>query len=314
MDGFRDRLNRGTQERGTYDRYERTSRRGMYSQGSQSGPSIDEIAQLVDESNGKQLEVINDLFEDAKDDRFESEKQILAAIDELIETVNREEAKEDDDSRYEVRTEDDGLYTELKASSEEILRTVNSNSDLLQQFAEEQLPMLIRGNSSILNQIREALSDQEDMIKRISDEIERTSENNVGVNTSNGNEEVLNVASTNNALLNALRSDVAGIQAEIRNTTDRLSKKADEENSPLDDEDVLTKSKAEDMYKKLDETIHNDCVKVYRNVQKLMEEQNAGADDSIKKSIGGLRLLSIINLILLLLNLLALLAKIFEII
>lgn len=314
MDGFRDRLNRGTQERGTYDRYERTSRRGMYSQGSQSGPSIDEIAQLVDESNGKQLEVINDLFEDAKDDRFESEKQILATIDELIETVNREEAKEDDDSRYEVRNEDDGLYTELKASSEEILRTVNSNSDLLQQFAEEQLPMLIRGNSSILNQIREALSDQEDMIKKISDEIERTSENNVGVNTSNGNEEVLNVASTNNALLNALRSDVAGIQAEIRNTTDRLSKKADEENSPLDDEDVLTKSKAEDMYKKLDETIHNDCVKVYRNVQKLMEEQNAGADDSIKKSIGGLRLLSIINLILLLLNLLALLAKIFEII
>lgn len=314
MDGFRDRLNRGTQERGTYDRYERTSRRGMYSQGSQSGPSIDEIAQLVDESNGKQLEVINDLFEDAKDDRFESEKQILAAIDELIETVNREEAKEDDDSRYEVRNEDDGLYTELKASSEEILRTVNSNSDLLQQFAEEQLPMLIRGNSSILNQIREALSDQEDMIKKISDEIERTSENNVGVNTSNGNEEVLNVASTNNALLNALRSDVAGIQAEIRNTTDRLSKKADEENSPLDEEDILTKSKAEDMYKKLDETIHNDCVKVYRNVQKLMEEQNAGADDSIKKSIGGLRLLSIINLILLLLNLLALLAKIFEII
>ena len=314
MDGFRDRLNRGTQERGTYDRYERTSRRGMYSQGSQSGPSIDEIAQLVDESNGKQLEVINDLFEDAKDDRFESEKQILAAIDELIETVNREEAKEDDDSRCEVRNEDDGLYTELKASSEEILRTVNSNSDLLQQFAEEQLPMLIRGNSSILNQIREALSDQEDMIKRISDEIEKTSENNIGVNTSNGNEEVLNVASTNNALLNALRSDVAGIQAEIRNTTDRLSKKADEENSPLDDEDVLTKSKAEDMYKKLDETIHNDCVKVYRNVQKLMEEQNAGADDSIKKSIGGLRLLSIINLILLLLNLLALLAKIFEII
>lgn len=314
MDGFRDRLNRGTQERGTYDRYERTSRRGMYSQGSQSGPSIDEIAQLVDESNGKQLEVINDLFEDAKDDRFESEKQILAAIDELIETVSREEAKEDDDSRYEVRNEDDGLYTELKASSEEILRTVNSNSDLLQQFAEEQLPMLIRGNSSILNQIREALSDQEDMIKKISDEIERTSENSVGVNTSNGNEEVLNVASTNNALLNALRSDVAGIQAEIRNTTDRLSKKADEENSPLDDEDVLTKSKAEDMYKKLDETIHNDCVKVYRNVQKLMEEQNAGADDSIKKSIGGLRLLSIINLILLLLNLLALLAKIFEII
>ena len=313
MDGFRDRLNRGTQERGSYDRYERSSRRSMYSQGAQGGPSIEEIAQLVDESNGKQLEVINDLFEDAKDDRFESEKQILAAIDELIETVNKEEAKDVNSSSYEDDNSSSS-YSELKASSEEILRTVISNSDLLQQFAEEQLPMLIRGNSSILNQIREALSDQEDMIKKISDEVERTSENTVSANTSNGNEEVLNVASTNNALLNALRSDVAGIQAEIRNTTDRLSQKADEENAPLDDEDVLTKTKAEDMYKKLDETIHNDCVKVYRNVQKLMEEQNAGADDSVKKSIGGLRLLSIINLILLLLNLLALLANIFEII
>lgn len=313
MDGFRDRLNRGTQERGSYDRYERSSRRSMYSQGAQGGPSIDEIAQLVDESNGKQLEVINDLFEDAKDDRFESEKQILAAIDELIETVNKEEAKDLNSSSYEDDNSSSS-YSELKASSEEILRTVNSNSDLLQQFAEEQLPMLIRGNSSILNQIREALSDQEDMIKKISDEVERTSENTVSANTSNGNEEVLNVASTNNALLNALRSDVAGIQAEIRNTTDRLSQKADEENAPLDDEDVLTKTKAEDMYKKLDETIHNDCVKVYRNVQKLMEEQNAGADDSVKKSIGGLRILSLINLLLLILNLLALLANIFEII
>lgn len=313
MDGFRDRLNRGTQERGSYDRYERSSRRSMYSQGAQGGPSIDEIAQLVDESNGKQLEVINDLFEDAKDDRFESEKQILAAIDELIETVNKEEAKDVNSSSCEDDNSSSS-YSELKASSEEILRTVNSNSDLLQQFAEEQLPMLIRGNSSILNQIREALSDQEDMIKKISDEVERTSENTVSANTSNGNEEVLNVASTNNALLNALRSDVAGIQAEIRNTTDRLSQKADEENAPLDDEDVLTKTKAEDMYKKLDETIHNDCVKVYRNVQKLMEEQNAGADDSVKKSIGGLRILSLINLLLLILNLLALLANIFEII
>lgn len=313
MDGFRDRLNRGTQERGSYDRYERSSRRSMYSQGVQGGPSIDEIAQLVDESNGKQLEVINDLFEDAKDDRFESEKQILAAIDELIETVNKEELKDVNSSSYEDDNSSSS-YSELKASSEEILRTVNSNSDLLQQFAEEQLPMLIRGNSSILNQIREALSDQEDMIKKISDEVERTSENTVSANTSNGNEEVLNVASTNNALLNALRSDVAGIQAEIRNTTDRLSQKADEENAPLDDEDVLTKTKAEDMYKKLDETIHNDCVKVYRNVQKLMEEQNAGADDSVKKSIGGLRILSLINLLLLILNLLALLANIFEII
>lgn len=309
MDGFRDRLNRGSSERGSYDRYERTPRRGAYVGGApQGGASADEIAQLMDESNGKQLEVINDLFEDAKDDRFESEKQILSAIDDLIAAVNTK----NDSVPQPVAEVKEASNDEGKAVTEEILRTVTSNADLLAQFAEEQLPMLVRGNSSILNQIREALLDQDDLIKRLSEEVARNASGTQNAAPAAGSEEMLNVASTNNALLNALRSDVAGIQAEIRNTTDRLSAKADEENAPLDDEDVLTKTKAEDMYKKLDETIHNDCVKVYRNVQKLLEEQGAGADDSIKKSIGGVKVLSIINLILLLLNFAALLARIFD--
>lgn len=313
MDGFRDRNNRGM-DRGSYDRY---SRRGSYGAVAPSaGVSADEIAQLLDESNGKQLDVINDLFEDARDDRLESEKQILNAIDDLIAVVNSRETVVADDSVDEeiVEPEDNALEVN-NALSEEILKTVTQNSDMLAQFAEEQLPMLIRGNSSILNQIRESLAEQDESIRRLSDEVSRGATSPMEMPTSSaGNEEVLNAATTNNALLNALRSDVAGIQAEIRSQAERMSANADDDNSPLDNEDVLTKAKAEEWYKSLDETIHADCVKVYRNVQKLMEEQNTSSGDDVKKSIGGLKVLAIFNLVLLVLNLVATIARILGIV
>ena len=313
MDGFRDRNNRGM-DRGSYDRY---SRRGSYGAAAPSaGVSADEIAQLLDESNGKQLDVINDLFEDARDDRLESEKQILNAIDDLIAVVNSRETVVADDSVDEeiVEPEDNALEVN-NALSEEILKTVTQNSDMLAQFAEEQLPMLIRGNSSILNQIRESLAEQDESIRRLSDEVSRGATSPMEMPTSSaGNEEVLNAATTNNALLNALRSDVAGIQAEIRSQAERMSAYADDDNSPLDNEDVLTKAKAEEWYKSLDETIHADCVKVYRNVQKLMEEQNTSSGDDVKKGIGGLKVLAIFNLVLLVLNLVATIARILGIV
>lgn len=315
MDGFRDRMNRGTSERGGYDRYERAPRRSSYAAAPQPGVSADEIAQLLDESNGKQLDVINDLFEDAKDDRFESEKQILNAIDDLIAVVNAKETVVDDvkDEELGVEEEKEDFSAENKALSEEILRVANSNADLLAQFAEEQLPMLIRGNSSILNQIREILAEQEDSIKRLSEDVIRDSQPQAPVTVSSNNEEILQAASTNNALLNALRSEVAGIQAEMRSQADRMAANASDD-TPLDSEDVLTKAKAEEWYKSLDETIHADCVKVYRNVQKLMEEKGSGSDDEVKKSIGGLKVIVIINLLLLLLNLVATVASILGII
>lgn len=312
MDGFRDRMNRGSSERGSYDRYERSPRRSSYGAAPQaSGIGADEIAQIIEESNGKQLDVINDFFEEAKDDRFESEKQILSAIDDLIAAVNTKETVVADDKEDEIVSD-----ASEQVSTEEILRVVTSNADLLAQFAEEQLPMLVRGNSSILNQIREALAEQDDSIRRLSDEVARNAAapQDIYSQPSNNNEEVLNAATTNNALLNALRSDVAGIQAEIRSTSERLAAKAESDNGPLDEEDVLTKAKAEEWYKNLDETIHADCVKVYRNVQKLLEEQNSGSDDNVKKEIGGLKVLAVFNLVLLILNLVATLVKLLGII
>lgn len=307
MDGFRDRLNRGNSERGSYDRYDRGARRSSYGAPASAGVNIDEIAQLVDESNGKQLDVINDLFEDAKDDRYESEKQILAALEDVILAVqkNADSAKDTEEVKEVAESEN------AQASNEEILRTVTSNADLLAQFAEEQLPMLIRGNSSILNQIRESLDEKDDILR----EILRNSSSQQEVSApSTSNDEVLSAAATNNALLNALRSDIAGIQSEIRSTADRISANADEENAPLDSDDRLTKAQADEMYKSMEEMVHGECVKVYRNVQKVLEDQNGTITASVKSGVGGIKGLTIINLVLLILNLVALLAHVFGII
>lgn len=262
MDGFRDRMNRGGYDRGGYDRYDR-NRRGSFS--AASSISADEVMQIVDDSNAKQLDYINDFFADARDDKNESDKQILAAIESVKNVVANKESA--------VVTED----SPVGSVSEQILRTATSNNDLLTQFAEEQLPMLVRGNSSTLNQIRTEIAQNEDLLKEF---------------------------------LNAIRSDVAGVQAEIRKSNERV----EDEDAPLDTEDVFTKAQADEMYKNMEENVHAECVKVYRNVQKVVEDQNATLVSEVKSSIGGVKGLTILNLVLLILNLAAVLLRIFDII
>ncbi len=304
MDGFRDRLNRGTSDRGSYDRYDRARSRSSYAAPASSGVSADEIAQLLDESNGKQLDVINDLFEDAKDDRFESEKQILTALEDVIAAIeSSKNVPTPKPTKEAVETPITLVQDEeAREQAEKILRTVSANADILEQFAEEQLPMLVRGNSTILNQIRESLDEKEELLREILNNSSRPQE--IPQNNNSGlGDEVLNAATTNNAQLNALRSDVAGIQAELRSTSDRLAANAAADESPLDSEDTLSRAQAEEMLKSMEETVHGECVKVYRNVQKVLEDQNGTVAESVKKGVGGLKGLVIVNILLALFNL-----------
>ena len=324
MDGFRDRMNRGTSERGSYDRYERTARRSSYGSAAPAGLSAEEVSQIIDDNNAKQLDVITDMFEDAKDDRLESEKQILTAIDDVIAAVAENRAEIAAMAEREPAVPEEEVQAPVYApqepvdspATEEILRTVASNSDLLQQFAEEQLPMLVRGNSSILNQIREDLAEKDEVLREI---LEKASQQQAPVayeapSASSGNEEILSAAANNNALLNALRSEVAAVQTEIRRTSDKLSAKADAENTPLDTDDAFTKTQADEMYKALEEDIHGECVKVYRNVQKVIEDQSVATIEGVKASVGGIKGLTVVNLLLLIVNLAALVLYILQII
>jgi len=306
MDGFRDRMNRGTSDRGasdrgSFDRYDRGARRSsLAAPASSAGLSADEVMQIVTDSNSKQLDVINDLFMDARDDRFESEKQIIDAIEEIKASVSGIGSAPAPVAATENVTD---------TSSEEILKTVTSNADLLAQFAEEQLPMLVRGNSSMLNQIRLNLEEKDDLLREILSKAETQGSGNT--NTSSSNEEVLSAAASNNALLNALRSEVAGVRAEIMRTSEKLS---GDESAPLDSEDAFTKAQADEMYKNMEENVHAECVKVYRNVLKVVEDQSAATSAAVKASVGSIKGITVLNLVLLILNLAAVLLRIFGLI
>lgn len=322
MDGFRDRMNRGASDRGSYDRYDRGSRRQSFGSGAQYGapqPSvnIDEIAQIVDESNEKQLQIVADFFDEAKDDRFQSEKEIIAALDSVKSEVAKAAEAVAAAAQPVVNEPVEEVKEEDSELTKEIYRAVTANSDILSQLAEEQVSMLIRGNSAILNQIRESLIENDETLKEIlrnSSAPQVAAPATSAMYSDSSSDEILNTATTNNALLNALRSDIAGIQSEIRSANDRISANADDNNEPLDAVETATKSHVDEMSKYLEDAVHSECVKVYRNIQKVLEDQNAAVADTVKRGLGGVKALSIINLILLILNLAATIAKILDLI
>lgn len=311
MDGFRDRMGRGSSDRydrydeSRYDRAERGSRRSSYG-ASPAGLSAEEVNQIIDDSNAKQLDVISDFFEDAKDDLFETEKQLMNAIDSLQDKLNAEEKEE---SAAVISSDAE----ETNETQEAILREVRENSDLLAQFAEEQLPMLVRGNSSMLSQINESLEEKGDLLREILNATNNQSSQfsmPVMPATDSNSEEVLQTVINNNTLLNSLRAEVAGIQGELRDVTAKQQIPEDD-NGPLDVVPV-TKEEMNALYGEMEEHVHKECVKVYKNVQAALETQNATVAETVKAGGGGTKILLAFNLVLLILNLAVTIAHVLD--
>lgn len=314
MDGFRERMGRGSSDRyersDRFDdsRYDRGSRRGGGGYGSamQGGPmggpqgmsaSIDEIAQVVDESNAKQLNVLGDMAEDTKDYIYSSEQKIKNSIEALqksLDSVSEEITESVKKIASETKVPDE--TPKGNDYQDEIVRIARDNNDLLSQFAEEQLSMLVRGNSSMLSQISNSLDEKDVVLKEILNKVQEGGFQQTPIAPLmpvDNNEEVLQTAINNNTLLNALRAEVAGIQSELRDSQQARP----DDNSPLDATPV-TKEEMDLLYRDMEEHVHKECVKVYKNVQAALETQNAAVGDSVKKGTGGLKFLLIFNLIL----------------
>ena len=60
----------------------------------------------------------------------------------------------------------------------------------------------------------------------------------------------------------------------------------------------LAADEAEKYYKELEEHVHKECVKCYRNVQSALTEQNTEANNGITKSVSGLRVMVLVSLLL----------------
>lgn len=231
-------LNRNMQGRESSDRL-RAEREYERRRLEKNQINIDQIKEVVTDSNSDQLDAIQDLFYDERVDREASGKELLRAVDNNQKLLNKNfrllsDMKDDLDS-------DDGLdLRELsEANKEEILKAVFSNGDLLKQVLE---------NTDLLKTLKEELIDKK----------------------------------------------VEEIKEKEENTFDKAS--------------------AEKAFIDLEDHVHKENVKCYRNVQAAMEEMDEKSYGRLKKGMDTLKGLLIAAVVLGGANLIFMLCQYFHLI
>ncbi|MBO4901749.1 MAG: hypothetical protein J5518_03025 [Lachnospiraceae bacterium] len=247
MDSIRDRFNgrdRMGSDRGGRDRYDRQDRgealdrapRRSAPSYSPEGPGVDvdAIADVIEQSNSKQLEVFADCIDDVKDEVYASEKEIMKAIDQMASSVNGA-------GRAASRYQEPAMAQMDPATKEEILRAVANNTDLLQA-------------------IRETLQKKEEEKKEAE---------------------------------NAPEEGAAQEQ-------------------PAEKEESSLSALLSQFYNNMEEHVHKENVKCYRNVQAALSEQGTQVVDQNRKSLGLLKVLAIVSIVLSLVNAVLLISYIFN--
>ena len=307
MDGFRDRLNsrydrsgirgagydrmsddRYESDRG--DRYERSPRRGA-SDGINHEAIGDAVSEAVNKSNREQLDVIADFFDEAKADRMESERAIIDAISHGL-----GEASPAPVSAHEAPIVVDEQNTETLARIERIVgqnaESLNESSEMLERNVDS-----LRSNSEILNEIRnsigELISSSEDMKREVASRAASPMQD-LTVDFSSEKDEIIGAVGDNRAILNMIRQDVLN----------GFAKNEPEEDEAADKVVPLSQEAADNYYKELEEHVHKECVKCYRNVQSALTEQNGEANKGLEKSVSGMRIMVLITMLVSIINLL----------
>ncbi len=249
MDGFRERLSgrfersseRGGLDRSSADRYERSQR--STAAGSLDGSGIKVVTEVIDKSNTKQLEIISDFFDEAKDERAAIGKELLQALDE--------------------------------------------NTEILDKNAE-----MIRHHTELLNDIRVDLSEQ----------VRTPAQAPVHVPSvdSTAKEEIMQAVLGNTTLLNMVRQEIAASREVLA--------------EPSAEEPSLNMEAIDTYFKNMEDHVHKENVKCYRNVQAVVTEQSAQTVEQTKKSLGTLKVFTIISIVLSIVNIGLLAAYIFGVI
>ena len=323
MDGFRERLNgrydrsgmrgsgyerMGGEDRYESDRYERAPRnRG-------ESISLDALNETVNEAitkaNQEQLDVIADFFDEAKADRMESERAIIDALSHSINDAASVKKAEEAPAPASAAPaaaamQLDGQSTETLARIERIVgqnaESLNESSEMLERSVDG-----IRSNTEILNDIRirlSAIESTSDEIKSASGELTdriRESISEMGsrgpaampmqdltVDFSQEKEEIIGAVGDNRAILNMIRQDVLN----------GFARKESEEESEEEKVVPLSSEDAANYYKELEDHVHKEAVKCYRNVQSALTEQGSEANKGLEKSVAGMRIMVLLALI-----------------
>ena len=306
MDGFRERLgNRydrsgmrsSMYERGSSDdryegdRYDRASRRGS-AEGISAEAMKETVNEAITRANQEQLDVIADFFDEAKADRMESERAIIDALSHGI-----GEAKTAGGTERAAEPAATGQITPIAVVDEEnaqtlarIERIAGQNAEALNESSEilERNLSGVRGNSELLNEIKSSIEQLESNVRQSLQEAAGRSGgagSDLTVDFSEEKNEIIGAVGDNRAILNMIRQDVLNGFAK--------SEQEDQEEKVV----PLSADDAGNYYRELEEHIHKECVKCYRNVQSALTEQGAEANKGLEKSVAGMRIMVLISLI-----------------
>lgn len=255
MEGFRDRMSsrydrspeRDRSDRDRYDRSERSRR------SSSDSFDSDAIAEVIERSNKDQLDVIADFFDEAKDDRLESEKVIVRAVDD---------------------------------------------------------------NSQMLAELQKAIKSMQDKQGAIPSK-ENTQEEEFFDTPSvdpSAKDEILRAVIDNKQLLTLIRQDVITVtqhQAQADELAAMAAGAASESEPAVA---PLSADAADKYFKDMEEHVHKENVKCYRNVQAAITEQGGASAQEYNKSLSLVKILSILSLVFSFVTLGLLVAFIFGII
>lgn len=295
MDGFRERLNgrydrsgmRGSgydrvsqDDRYESDRFDRASRRGAGDGLSQDALS-DAVNEVITRSNREQLGIIADYFDEAKADRMESERAIIDAFSHS--GAGSSLTGNASGSAVPILVDEQNRET-----LERIEKVAGRNAELLGESGNK-----LENNSQTLSEIAgsigKLISSSEDTKRQIAESVSSPIQDLAGKE-----DEIIGAVGDNRAILNMIRQDVLNGFAKGEAAEEEAAEK------PA----LLTAEAADNYYKELEDHVHKECVKCYRNVQSALTEQNEETAKGLGKSVSGMRIMVLITLILSAINLL----------
>lgn len=343
MDGFRDRLNgrydRSSSRKDRYeraerpseDRYDRADRQAddrydrqtddRYDRGVRrqaESISVEAVSDAIDKSNRNQLEIIADLFDEAKADRLESERAIIGSVTDLLEdmtatltTASANKAEEKEAVAQEIPAAvDNEILTRIENIVVQDSEAITENGEMLERSYNS-----LRGNTELLNDLKNCISDiqlaQED-IKNQTQYISQTVAQNAvnsaqevhddyGSNSSMEKEEIIGAIGDNRALLNMIRQDIISGFSQAR--VDEIAETGAQDEAQSN---VLTSEDADRYFSNLEEHVHKECVKCYRNVESKLEEQNLETIKKIEKKLSSLSIGTVLAIVSLVFNIITL--------
>lgn len=303
MDGFRDRMS-GRYERNAAAHSDATSR--TFERPARSaapeGASVDAINEIINKSNQEQINVLAEYFDEAKADRMESERAIIeelscrmneilsstvvAASEPVAQEASEIEESAEEENTMQIPVIDPECISRIERIAGQNAEGISENGEMAERSVE-----YLRAHSEILSEIRSGI----ETIKEKQDSFEMPAISaapapvpvipELTVDFTEEKEEILSAVGDNRAILNMLRQDVLNAFAKPSGEEETEETESEEQAQP----ELLTKELGEKHFSALEELVHSECVKVFKNMKKTLEEENVKINAQTQKTVSSLR-------------------------